>query len=181
ASPLTHSKGGAAGVPALLRRMPTPPHRPTTSPTNFSIWSALVTSTGSASTCPPALRMPSAARSSTSGRRAQMATRAPSAASLSAAAPPVPSLPPVMMATCAPSPTSSMRVSLQLRGLTGERLITNTMGLLGRGAQTLLAVGFVVLVVALEPFHAAVALEGEHVRGNPVEEPAVVADDDGTA
>ena len=42
-------------------------------------------------------------------------------------------------------------------------------------------VGLVVLVVALEPDHLAVALEGEHVRGDAVEEPAVVADDDHAA
>jgi hypothetical protein len=35
--------------------------------------------------------------------------------------------------------------------------------------------------VALEPFDVAVALEGEDVGGDAVEEPAVVADDDGAA
>src|SRR2546430_1425626 len=34
------------------------------------------------------------------------------------------------------------------------------------------------LVVALEPLDAAVAFEDEHVRRDPVEEPAIVADDD---
>src|SRR5712692_5727858 len=37
------------------------------------------------------------------------------------------------------------------------------------------------LVVALEPAHAAVALEHQHVRGDAVEEPAVVADNDDAA
>ena len=35
--------------------------------------------------------------------------------------------------------------------------------------------------VALEPADLAVALEGEHVGRDPVEEPAIVADDDGAA
>ena len=42
-------------------------------------------------------------------------------------------------------------------------------------------IGFVVLVVPLEPHHPAVTLEGEHVRGDAIEEPPIVADDDGTA
>src|SRR5262249_16866822 len=33
-----------------------------------------------------------------------------------------------------------------------------------------------VLIVSFEPHYATVALEGEHVRGDTVEEPAVVAD-----
>ena len=39
----------------------------------------------------------------------------------------------------------------------------------------------VVLEVALEPFDMAVALEGQNVRGDAVEEPAIMADDDGAA
>ena len=35
--------------------------------------------------------------------------------------------------------------------------------------------------VAFEPFHVAVAFEGEHVGGDAVEKEAVVADDDGAA
>ena len=42
-------------------------------------------------------------------------------------------------------------------------------------------VGFVVLEVALEPFDVAVALERQDMGGDAVEEPAVVADDDGAA
>ena len=42
-------------------------------------------------------------------------------------------------------------------------------------------VRLVVLVVALEPHHLGVALEGEDVRGDAIEEPAVVADHDGAA
>src|SRR5215510_8682484 len=39
----------------------------------------------------------------------------------------------------------------------------------------------VILVIALEPFHMAFALEGEDVGGDAVEEPAIVADDHGAA
>src|SRR5271169_5571016 len=40
---------------------------------------------------------------------------------------------------------------------------------------------FVILEIAFEPFDMAVAFEGQHVGGNAVEEPAVVADDHGAA
>src|SRR3954471_3151787 len=40
---------------------------------------------------------------------------------------------------------------------------------------------FIVLEIALEPFDMAVALERQDMRGDAVEEPAVVADDDGAA
>ena len=39
----------------------------------------------------------------------------------------------------------------------------------------------VILEVALEPFDVAVAFEGEDVRREAVQEPAIVADDDGAA
>jgi hypothetical protein len=39
----------------------------------------------------------------------------------------------------------------------------------------------VILKVALEPFDVAVAFEGQDMRGDAVEEPAVMADDDGAA
>src|SRR5215510_7543418 len=61
--------------------------------------------------------------------------------------------------------------------LAGEGLVADPVGRVGGGAQALSAVGLVVLVVALEPHHRAVVLEGEHVGGDAVEEPAVVADD----
>src|SRR5215510_5963065 len=48
-------------------------------------------------------------------------------------------------------------------------------------AQATHLVGLVVLEVALEPFHVAVALEREDMRGDTVEKPAVVADNYGTA
>src|SRR6266545_5347250 len=49
------------------------------------------------------------------------------------------------------------------------------------GAEAAAPVCFVVLVVALEPDDAAVAFEGEHVRGDAIEKPAVVADHHGAA
>ena len=55
------------------------------------------------------------------------------------------------------------------------------MRLVGGGAKAPLAVGFVVLIVPLEPHHLAVALERQHVRRDPIQEPAIVADDHGTA
>src|SRR5713101_5299560 len=55
------------------------------------------------------------------------------------------------------------------------------MRLVGVAAQTAVAVGLVILVVALEPFDVAVALEGQHVGGDAVEEPAIMADDHRTA
>ena len=49
------------------------------------------------------------------------------------------------------------------------------------GAEAAFAVGLIGLVIALEPFDMAVAFEGQDMRRDPVEEPAVVADDDGAA
>src|SRR3954452_654509 len=51
----------------------------------------------------------------------------------------------------------------------------------GLDAEPLDLVLLVVLEVALEPEPLRVALVGEDVRRHPVEEPAVVADDDGAA
>src|SRR5579863_5559043 len=48
-------------------------------------------------------------------------------------------------------------------------------------AEAALLVLFVVGEIALEPLDVAVALEGQHVGGDAVEEEAVVADDDGAA
>ena len=45
------------------------------------------------------------------------------------------------------------------------------------GAQAPMAIGFVVLIVPLEPHRLAVALECQHVFGDAVEKPAVVSDD----
>ena len=61
-----------------------------------------------------------------------------------------------------------------------ELLVVDAVGLIGGRAQAPPAVGLVVLVVALEPAHLAVAFERQHVRGDAIEEPAIVADHDGT-
>jgi len=55
------------------------------------------------------------------------------------------------------------------------------MRLVSRGPEATMAVGFVILVIPLEPHDLALSLEREHVRGDAVEEPAIVADDDNTA
>ena len=67
------------------------------------------------------------------------------------------------------------------RVLTRELLVLDAVRLVGGGAELLVAPLLVLAEVALEPAHLAVALEREHVRGDAVEEPAVVADDDGAA
>ena len=51
------------------------------------------------------------------------------------------------------------------------------MRLVGFRTEPAVPVRLVVLVVSLEPHDLAVPLEGEHVRGEAIEEPAVVADD----
>src|ERR671916_14212 len=62
-----------------------------------------------------------------------------------------------------------------------ERLVLDAAGLVGLGAQLLVAPRLVLAEVALEPPHLALALEREDVGGDAVEEPAVVADDHGAA
>src|SRR5580658_174337 len=62
-----------------------------------------------------------------------------------------------------------------------QRLVFDTMRLIRLGAKAAMAVGFVIGVVALEPHDLAVALEGDHMRGDAVEEPAVMGDDDGAS
>ena len=51
----------------------------------------------------------------------------------------------------------------------------------GLRAEAPAAVGLVILIVPLEPRHLTVALEREHMRRDPIEEPAVVADHDDAA
>src|SRR5579883_3168285 len=58
-----------------------------------------------------------------------------------------------------------------------QRLVLDPVRLVGVGAEAAVAVGLVVLVVALEPFDVAVAFERQHVGGDAVEEPAIVTDD----
>src|SRR2546430_17327469 len=65
--------------------------------------------------------------------------------------------------------------------LAGHLPIPDPVRLRSLGAEALPLVLFVLAVVAVEPVDAAVAFEGEDVRGHAVEEPAVVRDDDGAA
>src|SRR5690625_1510184 len=58
-------------------------------------------------------------------------------------------------------------------------LVLDPLWLVGSRAEPTPPVGLVLLVVPLVPDHLAVALEGEDVGGDAVEEPAVVGDDDG--
>ena len=51
------------------------------------------------------------------------------------------------------------------------------MGPIGFGAETPASVLFVFAVVAGEPDHLAVALKGQNVGGDPVQEPAIMGDD----
>ena len=55
------------------------------------------------------------------------------------------------------------------------------MRLIRVGAEAAVSIDLVVLVIPFEPDHLAVSLEGQHVRRDAIEEPAVVADDDGAA
>jgi hypothetical protein len=55
------------------------------------------------------------------------------------------------------------------------------MGLIGDGAEACVAVSFIGGVVAFEPDDPALSFEGEDVRRDPIEEPTVVANDDGAA
>src|SRR5256886_14440111 len=62
-----------------------------------------------------------------------------------------------------------------------EPLPAEAVGAVGLGAEALLAVSLVVRVAALDPDHPPLVLEGQDVRGDPVEEPAVVTDHHGAA
>ena len=62
-----------------------------------------------------------------------------------------------------------------------DGFIAEPVGLVGVGSEALVAIGFVVGEVALEPPHHGVVFEGQHVRGDAVQEPAIVANHDGAA
>src|SRR4029079_806985 len=62
-----------------------------------------------------------------------------------------------------------------------QALVADPVRLVGRRAELLVAERLVVADVALEEADLAVALEREDVGGDPVEEPAIVADDDDAA
>src|SRR5665213_1138589 len=55
------------------------------------------------------------------------------------------------------------------------------MGLVSVRAETLMAIGFVVREVSFEPADDRVVLEREDVRGDPIQEPAIVTDHDDAA
>ena len=55
------------------------------------------------------------------------------------------------------------------------------MRLVGVDPEAALLVGFVILVIAFEPFDVAVDFERQNVGGDAVEEPAIMADDHGAA
>ena len=62
-----------------------------------------------------------------------------------------------------------------------QLLVGDAVRTVGLGAELLVAEALVGLEVALEPADLGVALERQHVRGDPVQEPAIVRDDDGAA
>src|SRR6266508_4087613 len=68
--------------------------------------------------------------------------------------------------------------ALRLAARTDERLVLDPVGLERVRSARLLRPRRVLLEAPLEPGHLRVALEGEDVRRDPVEEPAVVRDDD---
>jgi tetratricopeptide (TPR) repeat protein len=63
----------------------------------------------------------------------------------------------------------------------GQAAILDAVGTLGRHAQALFAGGFVFRPVALKENNLTVAFKGQDMGGNAVQEPAVVADHNGTA
>ena len=63
----------------------------------------------------------------------------------------------------------------------GELLVLDPVGLVGGGAELLVPVLLVFGEVPLEPSHLAVPFERQDVRGDAVEEPAVVGDHDRAA
>src|SRR5262245_51668942 len=65
--------------------------------------------------------------------------------------------------------------------VSGQLAVLYPMWLVGVSAQSGLAVGFILRVVPVEPDGSAFALECQDVRGDAVQEPAVVADDDGAS
>src|SRR5262245_8833752 len=82
------------------------------------------------------------------------------------------------------SPTNRLTVALRIAtpsapALPRELLVLDPVRNGGIDAEAALLVFLVVLEVALEPLDMTVALEGEHVGRDAVEEPAVVTDDHG--
>ena len=73
---------------------------------------------------------------------------------------------------------SSLDARCELPGSSRQLPVFDAVRLVRRGAQAPVPVGFVILVVALEPHHLAFPFEGQHVRRDAIEEPPIVADDD---
>ncbi len=65
--------------------------------------------------------------------------------------------------------------------LAGESAVFDAVGLIRRVPQPTPAIRLIVRVVAREPGHLGVALEGQDMGSDAVQEPAVMADDEGTA
>ena len=74
-----------------------------------------------------------------------------------------------------------MRHAARRQRLPRELLVLDPMRDRGINAQAALLVFFVIREIALEPLDMAIALEGQDVRRDAIEEPAIVADDDGAA
>ena len=55
------------------------------------------------------------------------------------------------------------------------------MRLVGILAQSRFAIRFVIRIVPLKPHHFAFAFKSQNIRGDAIQKPAVVADDDGAA
>ena len=53
------------------------------------------------------------------------------------------------------------------------------MWLVGIGAESPAAIGFILREVPLKPHDIGLVFEGQDVGGDPVEEPSIVTDDDG--
>ena len=62
----------------------------------------------------------------------------------------------------------------------GEGAVFDAVGAVGVGTQSLVSEFFVDLVGSFAPDDLAVSFEGQDVRREPIEEPAIVADDHGT-
>src|SRR5262245_33151379 len=74
----------------------------------------------------------------------------------------------------------SVRVHVRFGVLSRQSSIFDPMRPVGLRTEPPTTIGFIVLVIALEPYDAAVTFESEHVRSDAIEEPSIVADDHGT-
>src|SRR3974377_1814649 len=62
-----------------------------------------------------------------------------------------------------------------------ERAVADSVRSLGLGAKAVPSIRLVLSPAPFEPVHLAVALERQDVRGHPVQEPAVMRDDQNTS